>query len=218
MAWSWRSSDHVALEETTFPLDAIDVPDGDRTVYDLIHLNSLQSDGNGVIVSARHLDAVLRIRRADGGIDWKLGGTPRAESLDFLAGAFGPGGFGGQHQARRLADGSLTVHDNGMLRGRPPRALRLTIDPLARTAHVVERVTDARATDAFCCGSAMRLPGGHWLMSWGASPLITELTGAGRPVLTLRLARGFSYRAYPVPAAQLSREALRAGMNAMAPR
>jgi hypothetical protein len=64
VVWSWRSSDHVAVDETTFPLDEIELPDGD-----------------GVIISARHLDAVPRIRRSDGGIDWRLGGARRPESL-----------------------------------------------------------------------------------------------------------------------------------------
>jgi Arylsulfotransferase (ASST) len=212
VVWSWRSSDHIATGETTFPPNQIRVPDGDRSIYDLVHLNSLQSDGDAVIISARHLDAVLRVRRSDGGIDWKLGGTARPESLAF------DGDFGGQHMARRLPDGTLTVHDNGTGKGRPPRALRLAIDPVARTARVIERVSDPRVASAFCCGSATRLSGGHWLMSWGGSPVITELAGDGRPVLTLRLDHGFSYRAYPVSPSLLSRAALRAGMDAMAPR
>jgi hypothetical protein len=201
----------VATGETTFPLDEIALPDGDRSVYDLVHLNSLQSDGDGVIVSARHLDAVLRIRRSDGGVDWKLGGTHTDRSLAFA------GDLGGQHMARRLADGTLTLHDNGTRRGRPPRALRLALE--GRTARIVERVTDPRVSSSFCCGSATRLAGGHWLMSWGGSPLITELAADGSPVLTLRLGVGaFSYRAYPVSSSLLTREALHAGMDAMARR
>ena len=212
VVWSWRSSDHVAVGETTFPIDQIKLPDGDRSVYDLVHLNSLQADGDGVIISARHLDAVLRIRRSDGGIDWKLGGTSTSQSLDFA------GDFGGQHMARRLPDGTLTLHDNGSRKGRPPRALRLALDPVARTARIVERVTDPRVASSFCCGGATRLAGGHWLMSWGGTPVITELAADGAPVLTLRLGAGFSYRAYPVSSSLLSRAALRAGMDAMAPR
>jgi hypothetical protein len=83
---------------------------------------------------------------------------------------------------------------------------------------VVERVTDPRVASAICCGSATRLAGGHWLLSWGYSPLITELTATGRPVLTLTLDSGFSYRAQAVPSTLLSRAALRAGMDAMASR
>ena len=161
VVWSWRSSDHVATGETTFPLEQIRLPDGERSVYDLVHLNSLQSDGDAVIVSARHLDAVLRIRRSDGTVDGSSA-APRRTA------ASASGDFGGQHMARRLADGTLTVHDNGTRKGRPPEALRLAIDPAARTARVLERLADPRVTSAFCCGSATRLAGGHWLMSWAA--------------------------------------------------
>jgi hypothetical protein len=210
VVWSWRSSDHVAVDETTFPLDEIRLPGVDPPVYDLVHLNSLQADGDGVIVSARHLDAVLRIRRSDGGIDWKLGGTHTDRSLAFA------GDFGGQHMARRLPDGTLTLHDNGTRKGRPPRALRLALG--AGSARIVEQVSDPRVASSFCCGSATRLAGGHWLMSWGGTPVITELAADGAPVLTLRLAAGFSYRAYPVSSSLLSRTALRAGMDAMATR
>ena len=45
-----------------------------QLAYDLVHLNSLQADGDGVLLSARNLNAVYRIRR-DGSVDWKLGGT-----------------------------------------------------------------------------------------------------------------------------------------------
>ncbi|MEO8689772.1 MAG: arylsulfotransferase family protein [Solirubrobacteraceae bacterium] len=218
LVWSWRSSDHLASDETTFPLTQVRALIDGREAYDLVHLNSLQQDGDGVLLSARNLDAVYRIRRADGSVDWKLGGTPRAESLDFLAGPFGPAGLGGQHQARRLPDGTITLHDNGTRTGRPPRALRFALDPLARTATVIERVTDPRVATSICCGGATRLAGGHWLVSWGFAPIITELTASGRPVLTLTLDSGFSYRAQSVPATLLSRAALRAGMDAMVSR
>ena len=180
LVWSWNSADHIGIAETEFPLSAIRTQIDGQEAYDLVHLNSLQRDGDGILVSARHVNAVYRIRRADGGVDWKLGGSGRAESLDFRAGTFGAADLGGQHQARRLPDGTITLHDNGTGKGRPPRALRFTVDPLARTATVIERVTDPRVASSDCCGGATRLAGGHWLMSWGYSPTITELTASGR--------------------------------------
>jgi hypothetical protein len=219
LVWSWNSADHIAVAETEFPLAATRTQIDGRDAYDLVHLNSFQRDGDGILLSARQLDAVYRIRRSDGGVDWKLGGTARPESLDFLAGPFGAADLGGQHQARRLPDGTITLHDNGTGKGRPPRALRFAVDPLARTATIVERVSDARIASSFCCGGATRLAGGDWLVSWGSTGTITELTASGGPVLTLELARGsFSYRAQSVGSTVVSRAALRAGMNAMHPR
>ena len=217
LVWSWNSADHIAAGETSFPLASIRTLIDGQLAYDLVHLNSLQADGDGVLFSARNLNAVYRIRR-DGSVDWKLGGSARVESLDFLAGPFGAAALGGQHQAVRLPDGTITLQDNGSGQGRPPRALRFALDPLARTATVIERVVDPRVPNSICCGGATRLAGGHWLVSWGYSPLITELTAAGRPVLTLKLDTGFSYRAQSVSSALLSRAALRAGMDAMVSR
>ena len=66
-------------------------------------------------------------------------------------------------------------------------------------------------------GSARLLPDGHWVVSWGNIPYVTEQTATGRPVLTIRFADPlFSYRAFPVLGHRLSRAALRAGMDAMA--
>lgn len=55
-------------------------------------------------------------------------------------------------------------------------------------------------------------------MSWGSSPTITELTASGQPVLTLELEHSHSYRAQSLTSADVTREALRAGMDAMHPR
>ena len=79
---------------------------------------------------------------------WKLGGTARPESLtilndpEFTTGS----GFGGQHDARVLDDGSVTIFDNGfhpdtVLR-HPPRAVRYAIDAGAGTATLLEQVND----------------------------------------------------------------------------
>jgi hypothetical protein len=149
VVWSWRSSDHVAVDETTFPLDEIELPEGD-----------------GVIISARHLDAVLRIRRSDGGIDWRLGGTQRRRASHPPATSAGSSRRAGWPTARSGC--TTTAHAAGGRRGR--------------------------------CA------------------VITELAADGATVLTLRLAAGFSYRAYPVSSSLLSRAALRARMDAMAPR
>lgn len=89
---------------------------------------------------------------------------------------------------------------------------------MARTATLVEQITDPAAPSSYCCGSARKLPGGNWVASWGSQPLVTELTPAGSRVFGLTFDTGYlSYRAIPVPFGQLSRDALRAGMNAQHP-
>jgi hypothetical protein len=216
LVWSWRASDHIPFSEVTAPWESECTTGGG----DIYHWNSVEPDGDGYVLSFRHLDAVYRIDRATGAIDWKLGGEPRPESLTVVGDPLSAvSTFGGQHDARVLGDGSLTVHDNGTGRNRPPRAVRYAIDETANTATLLEDVRDPDAPNSFCCGSSRRLPGGNWVSEWGANPYVTEQTGTGARVFKLSFTQGvFSYRAYPVLPGQLSRAALRAGMDAQYPR
>ncbi len=126
--------------------------------------------------------------------------------------------FGGQHDAR-LVGNTLTLFDNGSLRGRAPRALRFQLDLVARTATLVNEIENPAVTFSGCCGSARLLPGGHWVVSWGGRSAISEQTETGAPIFELNLGSDvFSYRADPILPGRLDRAALRAGMDAMHPR
>jgi Arylsulfotransferase (ASST) len=215
--WSWSVMDHIPPSEVTARWRDECAVSGPADIY---HFNSAQEDGGGFVLSFRHLEAVLRIDKPTGAIDWKLGGTPRPESLrpvgdQLLASA----GFGGQHDARVLGDGTLTVLDNGTRAARAPRAVRYRIDPRSKTATLLEHVTDAAVVDSFCCGSARRLAGGNWVTSWGGRPFVTELDAAGTPVFRLTFTQGlFSYRADALPFGRLSARTLRRAMDAQYPR
>ena len=81
----------------------------------------------------------------------------------------------------------------------------------------------AHAPDRLARARAGRAPGhpAHAQRLTVRTPALTaslSVRADGAPVLTLRLGAGFSYRAYPVSSSLLSRAALRAGMDAMAPR
>jgi hypothetical protein len=222
LVWSWNSKDHTQVADSTPFMGAVvtnpsTLPSG-VTAYDLAHLNSIEPDGDSVIVSLRHLGAIFKVSRKTGAIEWKLGGTHTPESLHVVGEENAPL-FGGQHDARLLPDGTLTLHDNRTGQKAGPRALRYRIDGATRTATKVEEITDADAPPSLCCGSARRLRGGDWVVSWGYSSLVRELSPKGEVVFGLHFGGGlFSYRAVPVPPGVLSRRALRAGMDAQAAR
>ena len=71
----------------------------------MVHMNSVSDDGRGgLVVSFRHADAIFRIRKSDGAIDWKLGGTPTSRSLAVIGDDAHAGvNLAGQHDARVLA-------------------------------------------------------------------------------------------------------------------
>jgi hypothetical protein len=222
--WRWRSKDHIALSESEpFMKYIVDGPvrtaDG-RKAYDIVHLNSVEPDGGSLIVSTRQTDAVYKISRATGDVEWKLGGTTIPQSLGVSGDPDPSMVISGQHDARLMPDGTLTLHDNRtLLAHSKPRAMRFAIDESAGTATVLEALTDPDAAYSTCCGSARKLPGGDWVASWGSSGLVTELTPAGRRVYALRFGGrtgADSYRAFPVMPGRLTIGALRRGMDRMA--
>ena len=216
LVWSWRTNDHIGLGETrAVGIGTTEGPPPDST-FDLVHVNSVEPDGNSVLISGRHVDAVYRVRMSDGRILWKLGGTHTPQSLRLLGDRRG---LDGQHDARRWPDGTVSVFDNGTFRNHQPRVARYRINSRKRTAKLVEQVTYPTITTSFCCGSARRLPHGHWLVGWGGKSLITEIGPHGTHLLTLKLAgRLFSYRTQSVSGTVLTRAKLHAAMDAQYPR
>jgi hypothetical protein len=222
LVWSWSTRGKIDPSEGATWINnptAFERQLEDGTVsYDVFHINSVELDGDGLLISARHLNAIYRLRTKDGSIDWKIGGTNRPESID-LAGDSEPSDpFSGQHDLRRLPDGTFTLFDNAFSTFRLPRAVRLRVT--GRTARQLESVSDKRAVFSACCGSARKLSGGNWVISQGGGTSMTaELTAKGAPVLTMTFpGRLFSYRNEPLERGRLSAATLRAAMDSIHPR
>lgn len=215
VVWSWNAAEHIPVNETTStwraerePLTGLDDP---------WHYNSVEWTGDGFIISFRHLDALYKIDYPSGEIAWKLGGTPRVgDSLSVRGdGVFSGGGnFSGQHDGRLQPDGTVTLFDNGTRQDRDPRSVRYRLDLTARTATLLEEITDPLAPVSFCCGSSRRLPRGNWVTGWGGTGHITEQRPDGSRVYRLDLSPTSVYRGVPIAFGQLSPSALRAGMDA----
>jgi hypothetical protein len=221
---SWWASDHIPLSEvpSAWCGNIISQPAAGPE-YDPYHINSVEPNGNGYLISFRHLDAIYRVDGA-GNVTWKLGGVARPESLTVQNDSFPQGDtFRGQHDARVLPDGSVTVHDNGFHpdgNTRPPRAVRFSVDTTAHTATLTQQLNDpGTVATPLCCGSARALPGGDWFMNWGSAGVATELDSTGNRVFSLTFDQDklFSYRGTAVLPGQLSAASLRAGMDAQFP-
>jgi Arylsulfotransferase (ASST) len=214
--WSWNSKDHIDIGENvlwTFARGPL--PDGTEA-YDYFHLNSVEPDGDGLVISARHVNAVYRVDRSTGDVVWKLGGTHRPESLDVVGDGY-PEPFIGQHDARLLPDGTLTVFDNHSFRERP-RGVRFRIDAAAGTATVLDQATDPKVPLSPAEGSARRLPGGDWVVSWGSTPVLSEISPSGGVVWRLSLWEAQNYRVQPIGFGRLEPSRLRRAMDRMHPR
>jgi len=184
----WHSLDHVALTESYSPVGE---------PYDYIHANSVDVDRDGnLIVCARNTHAVYKIDRRSGQVIWRLGG----KRSDF---AMGPGTtFAWQHDARRQADGSLTLFDDAASPAaeRQSRGLVLVLDERRRSASLRRSYVHPQPLLAASQGNVQVLPDGHALVGWGAQPYISEFDGAGDLVFDAHMhAPGQSYRALRQP-------------------
>ncbi len=213
LVWSWLASDHIPVSEVAAQFKGNCGFGGD-----IYHWNSVEPDGNGFVLSFRNLDAVYDIDKATGDPIWKLGGKPEPESLSVIGDPDSSvSTFCGQHDARVLPDGTVTVFDDGTGCGRTARSVRYAVDTTSMTATLVQSLTRP-LTHSWCCGSTRMLPGGDWVTDWGSTRYVTEQSASGATIFQLSFAQLASYRAIPVLPGQVTAAQLRAGMNAQYPR
>ncbi len=205
VAWEWNSKDHVPLSDAKrflqlfwtepqipgftppscgdWPADVVN-----NWNYDIPHINSIEPVDDGVIFSARHLDAIYKIGYPSGNLEWKLGplGPPSPSPgtgddcfdvatndictnlrVSASTDTFYMYPFAGQHDARILGDGTLTALDNGTSAGRPPRAVRYRLSPANSKADLIQEIQDPTVPTSSCCGSARVMENGNWVINWG---------------------------------------------------
>ena len=183
-------------------------------------MNSLDVDAatGDVIMSARHLDAVFRIRRNPGGFDdgrvlWKLGGNAPTDpaTLHFAIDGDPLGGPARQHDARLSPDGFLTDVRQSDQPPRNPVVTRARVRARhdAGTATMVWQFRHPAGSQAACCGSTRDQPDGAVVIGWGgAPPLLTEVGPWGDVTLQVtQVPFGAGYRAIKVRPGAFSRSA-----------
>src|SRR5207244_7139747 len=116
-----------------------------------------------VLVEARKTHALYEIDRRTKKVLWRLGG----KKSDFAMGAGTR--FAWQHDARRQANGTITLFDNGAA---PPvekftRILVLRVDTKARKVFLLRSYRHPKRLLAPFEGNAQFLPNGDVLVGWG---------------------------------------------------
>jgi hypothetical protein len=191
--FEWHALGTIRLEESIRA-----APQEQGKMHDPYHLNSVTLDRDGnVLVSARHTNAVYKIDRRTGEVIWRLGG----KRSDF---AMAPGTeFALQHDARRRADGAITLFDNVAedlpANGRRSRGLAIRLDTQAGTASVAQFWEHPDGLLSTTQGSMQATAGGGAFVGWGGlQPVFSEFAPDGRLVFDARFtAEGVeSYRAY----------------------
>lgn len=182
--FEWHSLGNVPVS------DSLVRPGTGPASWDYFHANSVEDDGNSLLVSARKVSTIYRIDKRTGRIRWRLRGDGlRPGSNDFRVGKRARFGF--QHDARRLPNGDISLFDNSVVKRyasvRPQSSglvLRLRKPDRDRpaTARMVKRFQPPEPVLARSQGSTEILPGGNAFVGWGSVRRISEFTPDGRLV------------------------------------
>ena len=177
----WNSWDHMALGDCT----------QHRFPEDYAHINSVQVVDGDIVASFRGCSKVLQIDGTSGEVLWRLGRS-NLSTEEWQSRDIGPpplkivgdpyGEFCGQHSARLLDNGHLSLFDNGVACLKDPRTGE-TERVGGEFSRVVEYAIDLEHGEAifqrhvflhgrmdslsFSMGQADPLPNGNWLITWG---------------------------------------------------
>jgi hypothetical protein len=183
VTFEWHSFDHIPIDETQLPFD--------EERFDYVHGNSLDYTTDGdILMSGRFTSAVYKIDKDTGEIDWRLGG----ENSDFTF-ADAAGMPSGQHDARWLGNGMVSVFDNGNAHDpQHSRGAVFALDEEAMEARLVADLQPEEPVFGQSMGSFQILGDGHSLVSYGGTGVVTEFAW-DEPVFTATYPEGVaSYR------------------------
>lgn len=194
--FQWSALKHVPIEMSALGLRAYGSGASRTDPYDYAHLNSVTEDGDDAfLISARNTNAVYRVDRNTGDIDWTLGG----KASDFTMA--GDAKFFWQHDAQRQPDGTITLFDNQAAPRKAPRSrgLRLALDMNTHTARVVTEYLPPDGRLAGSQGNLQVRDNGNVFVGWGSRHYYSEYTADGELLMDADFGTGESYRAYRLP-------------------
>ncbi|MEO5644727.1 MAG: aryl-sulfate sulfotransferase [Bacteroidia bacterium] len=191
VVFEWHSADHFAFSDVDPKF--LNSPSN----VDWTHSNSLEVDYDGnILMSSRHFDEITKISRTDSSVIWRFGGNANQFTSN------DPAFFIGQHDARRIANGHITVNDNG--RANPlhyASSKEYQLDENLHTANLVWSYIEDSTSHSVALGNAQRLANGNTVVDYGNTPnksnMFKVVDPAGNKLFELTFADTLrSYRAY----------------------
>jgi hypothetical protein len=187
----WTSVDHVGLSESYSSATSA------NTIwpFDYFHLNSIDQQANGTtLISARNTSTLYELNTLTGQVLTRIGG--KHSSVKLTAGA----ATAYQHDATMLANGTISVFDNG---GVPKvhaqsRGLILAVNPEAKTDKVIaEYEHPAPPLSSGSQGDVQAQADGDVFIGWGAEPYFSEFSASGQVLYDAHWHGSYqSYRSY----------------------
>jgi len=159
VVFEWHAIDHFSFDD----VDEFFLTNPSNV--DWTHMNAVELDSDGnILISSRHFNEITKISRSDSSIIWRLGGKRNQFALinDSL-------GFLSQHDCRRIANGNITLFDNGRMLNpvHPASAKEYQLDETAMTATLVWSYTEDSQNFSRSQGNVQRLLNGNTLLSYG---------------------------------------------------
>ncbi len=175
--WSiWDDPDRIPYDEA-----------GGQMAGEWPHANALAylPDEDAYLIGFLFLDAIARVDRASGTLDWVMGGA----YSDFTTASGSTDLFERTHHMNWL-DGNLLVFVNGSAQGGESYALEVAVD---EDRFEVEPVWEYWADPAMSCvslGDVDRLDSGNTLITYSYNGVIQEVTEQGELVWSLSASAG----------------------------
>jgi len=198
LVFSWYAADHYQFGDVQEKWLS-----GPNNV-DWTHFNSLAMDSDGnILVSLRHFSEVTKINRTNGSIIWRMGG--KQNQFTFINDPYN--GFDGQHDARRIANGNVTLYDDGYntIPFHPARGVEYSLNESTLTAQLVWSKIYSSNSFAVFLGNVQRLDNGNTVIGWGglrnANVTFNCVKPDGNLILEMRFPDSLiTYRAFNYPA------------------
>ena len=189
----WHSLDHVALRDSYSSATGA----SKKRPFDYFHINSIDQRADGItLISARNTSSLYELSTTTGRLLRSIGG--RRSDTEQAPGAR----TAYQHAATTLADGTISLFDNGAVPKVHPqsRGLVLAIDAKTNTVSVAKRYEHRPALSSGSQGNIQQLPNQDMFIGWGSEPYFTEYSADGRVLFDARMHGSYeSYRAYRFP-------------------
>jgi hypothetical protein len=130
---------------------------------DWTHTNAMELDADGnILISSRHFNEITKIDHATGNIIWRLGGKENQFTIynDSLI-------FRGQHDIRRIANGNITLYDNGNYTNpHGARGVEYALDETNKTATLVWSYTHDPNLFSYAAGNNQRVSDSRKLINY----------------------------------------------------
>jgi hypothetical protein len=189
----WHSLDHVPLGDSY----SLATHSSKEWPFDYFHINSIDQRTDGTtLISARNTWTMYVMNTTDGAIQSTIGGQHSSVTLA------GSAHTAYQHDATTLANGEISVFDNGAVPKVHPqsRGLVLAVDPATNTASVAAQFEHSPALSSGSQGNIQQLTNGDMFVGWGSEPYFSEYSATGQLLFDAHMHGSYeSYRTYRFP-------------------